>query len=163
MPLHQGKQQRLLVRKIAVQCAGLDAHGRRQLAPAVQAHHWLRCRRSTGPGVPVKTIDPGTGRSPLARELGKTWYVRLPDAECAPGEAFARERRAFWTLRREVWDSVLVGDAPFVERTPPGQPPRFVRMQEIEDEYLGRDLTDPSIRSAARARILKVIEEYRAR
>lgn len=111
----------------------------------------------------VKTIETGTGRSPLARELGKTWYVRLPDAECAPGEAFARARRAFWTLRREVWDSVLVGDARVVERTPPGQPPRFVRMQEIEDEYLGRDLTDPSIRSAARARILRVIEEYRAR
>jgi hypothetical protein len=36
-------------------------------------------------------------------------------------------------------------------------------MQEIEDEYLGRDLTDPSIRGAARARILKVIEEYRTR
>ncbi len=111
----------------------------------------------------VKTIDAGHGRSPLARELGKTWYVRLPDAECAPGEAFARERRAFWALRREVWDSVLVGDASFVERTPPGQPPRFVRMQEVEDEYVGRDLSDPTVRSAVRARILRIIEEYRVR
>jgi len=111
----------------------------------------------------VKTIEAGNGRAPLARELGKTWYVRLPDAECAAGEAFARDRRAFWALRREVWDSVLVGDGPFVERTPPGQPPRFVRMQEVEDEYLGRDLTDPAIRSAVRARILRIIEEYRAR
>ena len=89
--------------------------------------------------------------------------MRLLDAECAPGEAFARGRQAFWTLRREVWDSVLVGDASFVERTPPGQPPRFVRMQEVEDEYLGRDLSDPAVRSAARARILQIIEEYRVR
>ena len=30
-----------------------------QQAPGVQDHHWLRCRRSTGPSVPVKTIEPG--------------------------------------------------------------------------------------------------------
>ena len=30
------------------------------LAPAVQVHHWLRCRRSTGPFVLVKTSEPGT-------------------------------------------------------------------------------------------------------
>ena len=57
----------------------------------------------------VKTIDAGGGRTPLARELGKTWYVRLPDAECAVGAAFARERQAFWTLLRETWDGVLGG------------------------------------------------------
>jgi hypothetical protein len=34
-------------------------NGRRHDAPGVQVHHWLRCRRSTGPGVPVKTIEPG--------------------------------------------------------------------------------------------------------
>jgi hypothetical protein len=111
----------------------------------------------------VKTIDSGGSRIPLARELGKTWYVRLPDAECAAGEAFARARRPFWTLRREVWDSVLVGDAPFVERAPAGQPPRFVRMGEVEDEYLGRDLSDPAVRAAARERLLRIIEEYRTR
>jgi hypothetical protein len=37
----------------------------------------------------VKTIDGAHGRSPLAREIGKNWYVRVPDAECAAGQAFA--------------------------------------------------------------------------
>ena len=111
----------------------------------------------------VKTIDTGGPRVPLARELGKTWYVRLPDSECAVGEVFARERRAFWALRREVWDGVLAGDAPFVEKIPAGQPPRFVKMHEVEEEYLGRDLSDPTIREAARARLLRIIEDYRAR
>jgi hypothetical protein len=111
----------------------------------------------------VKTIHTAAGRAPLARELGKTWYVRLPDAECATGAAFARERAAFWALLRESWDAVLAGDAAFVERTPPGQPPRFVRMFEIEEEYVGRDLADPAVRAAARARILRVIDEYRTR
>jgi hypothetical protein len=36
-------------------------------------------------------------------------------------------------LRRETWDGVLTGREPVVERVPAGQPPRFVRMREIED------------------------------
>ena len=111
----------------------------------------------------VKTIDADGVRTPLVRELGKTWYVRLPGAECAPGAAFARDKQAFWALLRETWDSVLTGEAPFVEKQPSGQPPRFAKMYEVEEEFFGRDLSDPAIRAAARERILRVIEEYRAR
>jgi hypothetical protein len=49
-----------------------------------------------------------------------------------------------------------------VERTPPGQPPRFVKMYEVEEQLMGRDLADPAVRAEARARILRVIDEYRA-
>jgi hypothetical protein len=35
-------------------------------------------------------------------------------------------------------------------------------MNEVEEDYVGRDLSDPSVRRAARDRILKVIEAYRA-
>jgi hypothetical protein len=38
-----------------------------------------------------------------------------------------------------------------------------MKMYDVEEDYIGRDLTDPSVRSAARERILKVIEEYRVR
>jgi hypothetical protein len=110
----------------------------------------------------VKTVHRDGARFPLAREVGKNWSIRLPDAECAAARAFAEPRRAFWDLVREVWDGVLAGTAPFVETAPPGQPPRFVRMHEIEDDYVGRDLSDPSVRRAARGRILKLIEAYRA-
>ncbi len=111
----------------------------------------------------VKTMHGEGGRAPLAREVGKNWYVRLPDAECAAGQAFAAARRPFWALSREVWERVLDGRAPFVERTPPGQPPRFVRMFEIEQDFVGRDLSDPAVRAEARQRMLAVIEDYRAR
>src|SRR5262245_15569662 len=111
----------------------------------------------------VKTIDADGARTPVVRELGKTWYVRLPDAECAAGVAFARDRQAFWALLRDTWDGVLTGDAPFVERQPEGQPPRFARMYDVEAEFMGRDLTDPAVRTAARERILRIIDEYRAR
>jgi hypothetical protein len=102
-------------------------------------------------------------RTPLVRETGKNWYVRLPDAECAAGQAFARPRQPFWALLRETWDSILTGTGPFVERTPAGQPPRFMKIYDVEEEYIGRDLSDPAVRAAARERILRVIEEYRVR
>ena len=111
----------------------------------------------------VKTIHSEHGRLPLAKEAGRNWYVRLPDAECGAGEAFARPRQAFWTVLRETWDSVLTGREPFVERMPAGQPPRFVRIREIEEDYLGRDLSDPGERRIARQRLLKIIDEYRDR
>ncbi|HET6345664.1 MAG TPA: DUF6607 family protein, partial [Myxococcota bacterium] len=91
----------------------------------------------------VKTVDDKQGhRQPLAHEVGKTWYVRLPDAECAPARAFAAPRRAFWALLRDTWDAVLDGGAPFLERTPAGAPSRFVKMDEIEEEALRQDLRD---------------------
>jgi hypothetical protein len=111
----------------------------------------------------VKTIQRDGEKSPLAREVGKNWSVRLPDAECEAARAFAAPRRAFWNLSREVWDTVLDGGAPFVEKAPAGQPPRFVKMYEVEEAYVGRDLSDPSVRREASERILKVIEAYRVR
>jgi len=111
----------------------------------------------------VKTLHGEGGRSPLAREVGKNWYVRLPDSECTVAQAFARPRQAFWDLLRETWDTVLDGTASFVERAPPGAPPRFAQMYAVEQDYVGRDLSDPTLRAAARARSLEVIEAYRAR
>jgi len=110
----------------------------------------------------VKTIHRDGVRTPLVREVGKNWSVRLPDAECEAARAFARPRQAFWSLLREVWDDVLNGAAPFVETVPAGEPPRFVKIGEIEDDYLDRDLSEPALRKAARERILKVIDGYRA-
>jgi len=110
----------------------------------------------------VKTIHNDAGRTPLVRELGKNWYVRLPDSECSAAQAFEAPRQAFWNLLREAWDGVLDGRGPFFERTLPGQPPRFVKMFELEDEAITRDLSDPVVREATRRRILEIIQEYRA-
>ena len=110
----------------------------------------------------VKTIDRAGVRTPLVRELGKNWYVRLPDAECDGARAFAAPREAFWALLRETWDGVLDGSGPFVERRPAGQPPRFVKMFELEEEATGKDLADPATREQVRRRILEIIAEYRA-
>ena len=131
--------------------------GASQGGEASQGGSWLERQDN------VKTIHGDGGRVPLVRELGKNWYVRLPDAECAGGQAFAEAHRPIWTLLRETWDGVLDGSGPFVERAPAGQPPRFVKMFELEDSVLDRDLTDQAVRQETRRRILDVIQEYRAR
>lgn len=124
---------------------------------AAQGGSWLERQDN------VKTIHSDSGRVPLVRELGKNWYVRLPDVECAGALVFAARRRTYWTLLRETWDGVLDGSGPFVERAPAGRPPRFVKMFEVEDDAISRNLTDPAVRQAVRERILAVIEEYRSR
>jgi hypothetical protein len=124
---------------------------------AAQGGSWLERQDN------VKTIHNDSGRVPLVRELGKNWYVRLPDVECAGALVFAERRRDYWALLRETWGAVLDGSGPFVERAPAGRPPRFVKMFEVEDDAITRNLSDPGVRRAVRERILAVIEEYRAR
>lgn len=124
---------------------------------AAQGGSWLERQDN------VKTIHNDSGRLPLVRELGKNWYVRLPDAECAGARAFAERRRDYWALLRETWDGILNGSGPFVERVPAGQPPRFAKMFEVEEDAIAQNLADPAVRQAVRARILAVIEAYRQR
>jgi hypothetical protein len=134
----------------------LDRGTRIVVYGAAQGGSWLERQDN------VKTIHADAGRAPLARELGKNWYVRLPDAECASARAFADRRRAYWALLRETWDAVLDGSRPFVERVPAGQPPRFVKMFAVEEDAIARDLSDPATRESVRRRILQVIDDYRA-
>jgi hypothetical protein len=124
---------------------------------AAQGGSWLERQDN------VKTLHNDSGRAPLARELGKNWYVRLPDAECGGARAFAERRRDYWALLRETWDGILNGSGPFVERVPAGQPPRFAKMFEVEEDAIAQNLADPAVRQAVRARILAVIEAYRQR
>ncbi len=112
--------------------------------------------------VNVKTIHQDETRTPLAKELGKNWYVRLPDSECEPAREFAQARKPFWTLVREAWDTVYTGDRAFVEKSLSGQPSRYFKIMGLEQEYLQKDLNSPTIREEAKKAILRVIEEYRA-
>jgi hypothetical protein len=122
---------------------------------AAQGGSWLERQDN------VKTLHNDSGRAPLVRELGKNWYVRLPDAECGGARAFAERRRDYWALLRETWDGILNGSGPFVERVPAGKPPRFAKMFEVEEDAIAQNLADPAVRQAVRARILAVIEAYR--
>lgn len=109
----------------------------------------------------MKTIFKDGVKTPLVREEGKNWYVRLPDAECAAAQEFVKPRVAFWRFLRRVWDEVLDGSSAFIEQMPPRSPPRFVRMGEIEEKALGQNLMNPEVVHSLRGEILKVISDYR--
>lgn len=109
----------------------------------------------------IKTIDLNGSRTPLAKEVGKTWYARLPDSECSDAQAFVRPRLAFWSLLRETWDGVFNGEGTFVEKAIPGQS-RYADIMAIEEQYRTQNLTDPVIRQAAKDAITKAIQTYRA-
>lgn len=117
---------------------------------------WLERQNNT------KTIFENGAKTPLAAEVGKNWYVRLPDTDCKEAQAFANDRQPFWSLLSEIWSEVLSGDRPFVEKTIPGQPPRFMKVWAIEDQYYTQDLNDLSVRARAKQEVIDTINAYRA-
>lgn len=119
----------------------------------VYGDSWLERQENT------KMIDEKNKRTPLAKESGKNWYVRLPDRECVAAQDFAKTRQPFWALLRETWDEVFQKGGTFKESTQ--KPPRFAKMMEIESSYSNQNLSDPKIREQARQDILKTIQEYR--
>ncbi|MBS1960312.1 MAG: hypothetical protein JST80_12620 [Bdellovibrionales bacterium] len=113
---------------------------------------WLERQANT------KTIDKNGVRTPLAKELGKTWYVRLPDDECFDAKAFANERKVFWTLLRETWDEILDGHTTYVEKSQ--ATPRYAKIFELEDKVHLQDLDDPAIRKSVKDQIMAIIGDY---
>ncbi len=107
--------------------------------------------------------DANNVRTPIAKELGKNWYVRLPDAECSAARSFAETRKEFWRVIRESWDQVFTGDSTFVEKNITGQPGRYPKIMALEEKYLSLDLADPAIRAQAKSEIVALIEAYRER
>lgn len=110
----------------------------------------------------TKIIHDANGKTPLAKEVGKNWYVRLPDSECEYAVEFLTPRRGFWEVMREAWDDVFAAVVPFTEKRVPGQS-RYGDFQDLEEKYATRNLLDPALRSQVKAEITSVIEKYRER
>lgn len=105
----------------------------------------------------VKTIHAGGARTPLARELGKTWYVRQPKSACAPAEEWAAPRLAYWAILMEEWEAVFrEGRALRETPTVDGQP-RWAVLGAIEEKWFARVQGDPSAERAAREEIRAVL------
>jgi|GEM_PF-579769 len=113
---------------------------------------WLERERN------VKTVETGETRTPLVKEAGKTWYVRLPDSECAAAQSFVNKRLAFWMLLTQTWDQVLNGKNSFEEPQPAPHPSRYEKIMEVEEQYMNKDLADPGTRGKAQASILNIIQ-----
>lgn len=116
---------------------------------------WLERQENT------KVIFAADTKTPLAKELGKNWYVRLPDSECEPIQSFVKQRGDFWTLLRETWMEVLNGRKPFTEKLVTDGSSRYMDILTLEEKYIGQDLSNKETRATAKAEILDAIEKYR--
>lgn len=103
----------------------------------------------------VKTIYKDGVKTPLAKEVGKNWYVRLPDSECAPAWSFMTPRMGFWSVLKDTWAEVLDGKSNWSEQP---APPRYRKIMELEDKYLN---LQPTQRAQAKKEILDIIREFR--
>ena len=112
----------------------------------------------------IKTIDKDGARTPLAREEGKNWWVRLPDSDCAEAKQYTDQRKAFWRLNREVWDEFFDGKGTWREQGfKPGAPSRYHGFLTLEDKYLSQDLKIESVRNSAKQELRELIEKFRIR
>ncbi len=100
-------------------------------------------------------------KTPLAKETGKNWYVRLPDSECKAAQDFVQPRQAFWTILRETWSEVLDGKSSFREKIVTDGTSRYLEILNLEEDYLEQDLSDAKTRAKARTDILKSIQKFR--
>lgn len=108
----------------------------------------------------VKTVVAGEERKPLAEEVGRNWYLRMPEKDCQQAMDFTKARGAYWRLLQETWAELFEQVDDFTEVTPPEAPPRFMKIMELEDEVLPR-LADPAGKAEAKKRILEIIQTYR--
>lgn len=120
--------------------------------------NWLERENNT------KLIDHAGEQTPLVKEVGKTWYVRLPDRECADAQEFASpRRRIFWDVTREAWDEELAGAQTWTDaKTPKGQDSRYGQITDMEETWIREDLTKTEVRAAAKAAVKQVIDRTQA-
>ena len=142
---------RVVVLELRADSRPRDArHGPRGLQHARPHHAHRRLRRRAGSSA-RRTSRPSTATAAAARSparSGKNWYVRLPDVRVRdrPGVRAAAPG-LLGPPARDLGRRARPAPARSSRRRRPATPPRFVKMHEVEDDYVGRDLADPAVRT----------------
>ena len=117
--------------------------------------HWLERQKN------VKTVEEGTERTPLVEEVGRNWFLRVPDEHCAEVRRYVDERQAWLSLLQSTWEELYARVDRFAESKPADAPPRFVKIGEVEERYYSRVKNDEQARAEAKKEILEIIDAYR--
>ena len=108
----------------------------------------------------VKTIFENGSRTTLAEEDGKNWFVKVPSEECAPAEAFFREREVYFKVLQETWDDYLSQHQLIQEMPIVNGKPRFAALMEVEEKYAAQLQANPALAETVKKEILEVIRRY---
>lgn len=111
----------------------------------------------------IKTIFKGGMKTPLAREFGKTWYIRLAEDQCADAVALFEDRKEFWSILQDTWEQIFAKKYSWKELSKIGNVPRFSAMYDVEENYWARLKSEPTAAADAAIDIGKVIEMYRVK
>ncbi len=109
----------------------------------------------------VKTILDGTNRTPLARELGRTWLIRQSTQVCDEAKKLFDERKDFWAILMNVWEEYLGKKESFSEKARVNNESRYGKILGIEEQYFSLVSTDTTARENAKTEIRNVINEFR--
>lgn len=99
-------------------------------------------------------------KTPLAEEVGKDFYIRLPDNHCQEAQEWASPRMTFWTLSQIAWAEVLDGHR-LIQVVPQiGGQPLFARLWALENDWFEKIQNDEIARSEALTQVQDLIKEY---
>lgn len=115
---------------------------------------WLERQRNQ------KVIFENGERTPLVEELGKDFYIRLPDSHCQEAKAWAQPRQAFWSLSQSAWNEILDGQRSITVKPQVGGQPLYAKLWALEADLFEKVQHSEFEQSEALRQIKMLIEEY---
>jgi hypothetical protein len=112
----------------------------------------------------IKTIqDESDKRVALARELGRTWYIKQPTSLCQEAQTFASQRSKFWEINMSVWDEILGARQEFSELAVVNVKTRYQLLSALEDESIQSLAHSNEQSELIKSKIKGIIEQFRKR
>jgi len=109
----------------------------------------------------VKTTLQSFTRFPLARELGRTWYIKQPDSACMEAQKFVEERKAFWRILMNVWEEFLTQEKSFEELAQFRGQSRYPMIAQLEEDNYSKIIDDPTNAEWVKTEIRNIIQNFR--
>ena len=127
----------------------------RSTSVKVFGNSWLEKQLNT------KTIFDNGHKTPLAKEIGKVWSVRLADSDCSEVDSWRQDRQVFWNLLSEVWQEVLDGSSDFNELKLVDGTTRTQKISKLMGQYLDSLLSSKDDVGLVKEKIREIIEMHR--
>ena len=122
----------------------------------IQVYDWGWLERQEN----VKVTEAAGHKTPLVREEGKIFSIRVDDAFCAPARDFVAARKNYWDISRAVWSEVLDGGSDFTSLPLKGGERRYNELWRLESKYF-EGLSDAGIVDQVKTEMRSIIDSYR--
>ncbi len=109
----------------------------------------------------IKTIHQNDNtKIPLAKEVGKVFSIKVSDDLCFEAKQWAEARKDFWLISIEIWNEFLNGTSEKVVEVSNQNGLRFMKIWDLAEKYIDKNLSDKTNRDAAKEDLRKVISQF---